>query len=135
MFKKYNYLHSYDNVKLLGFVDDLNLIKLYESADIMVLPTLFEGMPTVVLEAMSFGLPIIVTDVGATKVIVDNSNGKIIRPGSVADLISALTWFSGLDIYQRGRLSNSSIGKIKNSFNWKVVAKLHKELFQELCKF
>ncbi len=125
-------LKDADNVELLGFVNDSNLQELYERADIFVLPTLFEGMPTVVLEAMSFGLPIIVTDVGATKVIVDDSNGKVIRRGSVDDLCSALLWFSNLDADEKIRLKSSSIKKIIEKFNWEVVAGQHKELLRRL---
>jgi glycosyltransferase involved in cell wall biosynthesis len=132
LFNDFAFLEGTDNVELLGFVSDCDLQELYESADIFVLPTLFEGMPTVVLEAMSFGLPIIVTDVGATKVIVDDSNGKVIRRGSVDDLCSALLWFENLDADEKNRLKSSSIKKVTEKFNWQVVAVEHKKLFHRL---
>jgi glycosyltransferase involved in cell wall biosynthesis len=135
LYDKFLFLESFGNVELLGFVNDNDLIKLYQDADLFVLPTLFEGMPTVVLEAMSFGLPIIVTDVGATKIIVDDSNGKIINAGSVEELVNGLIWFSKLSIDERNKLSYSSMDKIRNRFNWQVVADEHKCLFRELCEY
>ena len=38
-------------------------------------------------------MPIIVSDVGATAVLVDNTNGKLLKAGSVTSLVEALTWF------------------------------------------
>jgi glycosyltransferase involved in cell wall biosynthesis len=76
------------NVAFLDKVSDDRLEELYASADALVLPTLFEGMPTVVLEAMARGIPVLVTDVGASKELVDDSNGQIIpkrAPEALAD--------------------------------------------------
>jgi len=117
------------NIELLGFVKDEDVNSLFEASDLFVFPTLYEGMPTVVLEAMSYGLPIIVSDVGATKVIVNHKNGKIIEAGSVESLVAALKWFCNLNEEKIIELSNSSILKVKQNYTWDIVAKMHKELF------
>lgn len=131
----YNYYcvrNVFANVELLGFVNDERLSVLYEANDLFVLPTLFEGMPTVVLEAMSFSLPVIVSDVGATRDIVDDNNGKLIRPGNVDDLVAALLWYLNLESDGKIQLSTFSRNKIIDFFTWEIVAGKHIELFKSI---
>jgi glycosyltransferase involved in cell wall biosynthesis len=60
--------------------------------DALVSPSLsFENGPTVALEAMAVGTPVIAARVGnLTEVIVDGVNGRLVTPGSVAELAAAL---------------------------------------------
>lgn len=134
LYEYYKQRNTADNVTLLGFVDDADIEKTYESADFFVFPTLFEGMPTVVLEAMCYGLPVIVSDVGATKVLVDYTNGIIIQPGSVNSLVSALEKFQEFDSLQLENMSKAAIQKVTEKFTWQVVAKAHLDLFVDLSK-
>jgi len=46
-------------VKLIGFVDDKDLVALYKEAEAFVFPSLLEGFGLTGLEAMSLGLPTI----------------------------------------------------------------------------
>ena len=131
----YNFYKSnnrHDNVQLTGFVPDGEIATLYKEHDLFLFPTLYEGMPTVVLEAMSFGLPIIVTDVGATRELVDDSNGKVISPNSVDELVESLKWFSELTFSHRKDLADSSLRKFRESFTWEKIAKRHHDLFKFL---
>jgi glycosyltransferase involved in cell wall biosynthesis len=125
---------KWNNVKMLGFVEEEDMPELFRSHHVFVLPTLFEGMPTVVLEAMSYGLAVIVSDVGATKIMVDDSNGKTIVPGSIDDLYEKLIWYLKLDEANRVSLGLNSMGKVQNQFTWAIVAKQYCELFSRLDK-
>ena len=125
--------NKYSNVKLPGFVPDQEIPELYRSHNLFVVPTLFEGMPTVVLEAMSYGLPVIVSDVGATAVLVDHNNGRVIAPGSVEELVNALKWFLSLSLKERKNLSDSSYQKFIKGFTWPVVAAQYNKLFKSLA--
>lgn len=118
------------NLKFYGGADDATLNKLYKESDAFILPTLFEGMPTVILEAMGYGLPIIVTDTGATKQMVDDSNGYIIEKKSVRSLKSAVIKFANLSMAERQKLSEASYNKLKNNFTWNIVARQHYDLFK-----
>src|SRR6185436_12668093 len=95
-----HFLNTYKetNIKFYGGADDETLFNLYKESDVFVLPTLFEGMPTVVLEAMAYGLPIIVTDTGATRQLVDDTNGFIVEKKSVESLKSAILKYAALHI-------------------------------------
>lgn len=132
LYEFYKNRQNSTNVSLLGFVRDEDIPRIYREADFFVFPTLFEGMPTVVLEAMSYGLPVIVSDVGATKVLVDDSNGKIIEPGSVASLVAALEWFLQTSVSEKAAMSRAAYGKVSKDFIWPKVAERHYQLFREL---
>lgn len=132
LYEHYLNRNALQNVKLLGFVKEEELSDLFRSNNLFVLPTLFEGMPTVVLEAMSHGLSIIVSDVGATKLMVDDSNGKLIQAGSINALVDALKWYSRLDFESRSKLSENSYVKVSENFTWEKIARDHVDLFRTL---
>lgn len=121
------------NVEFCGGVDDATLDRLYMEADVFVLPTLFEGMPTVVLEAMARGLPIIVTDVGATRELVDDTNGFIIDKGNPADLAGRLERMVSMSAVERRALGHASLERVHARFTWPRVAQAHMELFEKVA--
>lgn len=120
-------------VRFHGKVDDATLDALYSEADVFVLPTLFEGMPTVVLEAMCRGLPVLVTDVGATRELVDDSNGQIIPKRSPASIVAALDRLRKLSAEEFADLGASSIRKVRERFTWDRVADAHVEVFRKVA--
>jgi glycosyltransferase involved in cell wall biosynthesis len=132
LFGHYSSNAKYPNVNYLGFVADEMLGDLYKQNDLFVLPTLFEGMPTVVLEAMSHKMPIIVTDVGATKEMVDSSNGYLIEKNSVPALKKAILDFMKLGDEQKRSLADVSYRKLRKNFTWAIVAEKHMEMFRKI---
>jgi glycosyltransferase involved in cell wall biosynthesis len=121
------------SVRFHGKVDDAALDALYDAADVFVLPTLFEGMPTVVLEAMARGLPILVTDVGATRELVDESNGQIIAKNSPDSIVAALDRLHGMPDGDFAALGARSIRKVEERFTWDRVADAHVDLFRRVA--
>jgi glycosyltransferase involved in cell wall biosynthesis len=59
-----------EQVRLLGFVDDLTLAALYRDADLFVYPSSYEGFGLPVLEAMAAGVAVITTDTPALRELV-----------------------------------------------------------------
>lgn len=117
------------NVTFLDKVSDDQLEQLYERADALVLPTLFEGMPTVVLEAMARGIPALVTDVGASRELVDSSNGEIIPKRDPAGLADALARLDGMGPAGRRTLGEAGRRRALSRFTWERVAADHVKLF------
>ena len=67
------------------------LIEQYHLADIFCLPTRGDCLPMVLAEAGAASLPLISTDIAAIGELVrDGDTGRLIRPGSLEDLVSAL---------------------------------------------
>lgn len=130
LYEEYIQKYDYANVTFVGFADDATLAQQYRDNDLFVFPTLFEGMPTVVLEAMVTGMPIVVTDTGATRELVDSSNGYVVEVNNVRAIKWAIQSFYQLSSDQRMQLSNASYNKVKDQFTWKHVAQKHLELFE-----
>ena len=63
-----------DNVRLLGWQKDMNLI--WQAADAAILTSRNEGTPTALIEAMAAGLPFVSTDVGGVR---DLAAGECLR--------------------------------------------------------
>jgi glycosyltransferase involved in cell wall biosynthesis len=124
--------HAGPHVFFHGKASDTELDRLYRSSDVFVLPTLFEGMPTVVLEAMARQMPIIVTDVGATRELVDETNGFVIRKRNPSQLADTLVNFAGLPPMVRHSLGNRSLEKARERFNWPQIAAAHHKVFVDL---
>jgi glycosyltransferase involved in cell wall biosynthesis len=132
LFDEYSQSRNYSNVIFPGFVADEELAALYQAQDLFILPTLYEGMPTVVLEAMAQGLPVLVTDVGATRELVDESNGRIIPikdPRATAD---ALLGMAALPAAQRLAMGRASYERVLSRFTWEAVAAQHEALFRQI---
>jgi len=129
LFDKYLSEITAENVKLLGFVSDEELLELYRSSDVYVFPTLFEGMPTVVLEAMANYLPVIVSDTGATAELVDEKNGYLIQAGSVDALANTIVRYCKLSSKQKNEMSLHSYERVSQNFTWEHVASKHIKLF------
>jgi glycosyltransferase involved in cell wall biosynthesis len=125
--------HERPDVHFHGKASDEVLDGLYRSVDLFVLPTLFEGMPTVVLEAMARGLPIAVTDVGATRELVDDTNGFIIPKRDPGSLAATLRAFARLSAEQRRSLGAASLCKVRERFTWSAVAAAHVRLFERVA--
>jgi len=122
------------NVVFHGAVGDAALHQLYCDSDVFVLPTLFEGMPTVVLEAMARGLPVIVTDVGATRELVDDRNGFIIPKRAPPELADTLKRFASLPSTSRASLGAASLRKVRERFTWDQVAESHHHVVAALAE-
>lgn len=132
LYNEYIEKYKLEKVDFLGFVPDEQLEELYQQHHVFVLPTRFEGMPTVVLEAMSYGMPIVVTDVGATRELVDDSNGYIIPQNAPEAIVNTLTAFADLSLEKKKSLSINSIEKVRQAFTWSQVAKRHEAIFEKM---
>ncbi|MDO8509658.1 MAG: glycosyltransferase family 1 protein [bacterium] len=55
------------DIKVLGWVDSIDLSKLLHSAKMLVFPSLYEGFGLPILEAMASGVPIVAGDIPALK--------------------------------------------------------------------
>jgi glycosyltransferase involved in cell wall biosynthesis len=126
-------LNRRSSVRFHGKVSDASLEDLYASADALVLPTLFEGMPTVVLEAMARGLPVLVTDVGASRELVDSENGEIIPKRDPRSLADALERLRDIGAAGRHALGENGLQRVKSRFQWQQVADGHARLFEEVA--
>lgn len=76
-------------VKMLGFVDDADVSKLYSLALALVHPSKMEGFGLTGLEAMSLGLPVISSNASCLPEVYGDA-AIFFDPDSVTDLVSCL---------------------------------------------
>ncbi|MEF3313265.1 glycosyltransferase family 1 protein [Paenibacillus sp. GYB004] len=112
--------HSLENdVIFLGFVDDEDLVHLYNGATVFVLPSIYEGFGIPLLEAMQCGTPVIGSDVSSIPEVIGDA-GELVPPFDYEG------WAEKLHLF----LTNSSLRKhysrlaLKRSrdFSWNKVA-------------
>lgn len=80
-----------DSVKLLGWCGSAEVAAELAQSRALVLPSLAEGLPVVIMEALAAGRPVITTAIAGIPELVRPDNGWIVAPGSVDELVSAIT--------------------------------------------
>jgi glycosyltransferase involved in cell wall biosynthesis len=94
-------------VVLAGEADDAAIAAQYDRADLFVLPALYEGYGMAVAEALARGLPVVSTATGAIPELVNDDAGRVVPPGDVRALRSALSDVLG-DEGLRARLAEGA---------------------------
>ena len=81
--------HLTTKVVFTGYLNEDDILQLYNSADIFVFPSLYEGFGLPVLEAMSCGLPVIASKVSSIPEIAGNA-AILIDPNNSEELAAAI---------------------------------------------
>ena len=109
-------------VNVIGRVDSASSLRnIYDEHDVLVCPSVSEGMPNVILEAMARGLAVICTDVGASSILVDASNGWLIEPRNKSALRDALNL--AIQETDLSVLGMNGLNRVKTDFNWQNIAR------------
>ena len=116
-----------------GFIDDEELIGLYQLADVCVFPSLYEPFGIVVLEAMAAGCPVIVSSIGGMQEVVDNDvNGCKVPPGDIEALKSAILRVTSDDNFRKW-LSENAKRKVRD-YDWKNISERTIEIYKEVLE-
>jgi glycosyltransferase involved in cell wall biosynthesis len=116
-------------VRLLGRVDDAELLDVYRAADVAVVPTVaFEGFGLVVLEAAACGTPSIVSDLdGLREATSGLDRSLLVAPGDGEALRERLARAATGGLPDRDRTRRHAEG-----FSWPAVAERHRALYGRL---
>lgn len=119
-----------DNVKMLGYVSDDELAKLYASCLCFVFPSLYEGFGYPALEAMALGAPTALSDTSSLREI-GKGVSQFFDPMNLDSITRALTRLID-DSKLRLRLSTSGTRRAAE-FTWKrylsnLTAELEKRI-------
>lgn len=114
-----------DRVYLPGFVDDEQLMTMYQNALLSVYPSLYEGFGLPPLESMTFGCPVIVSDIPALKEVTQDA-GLYVDPYSIDDITEKINLLlKDKELQQTLRLKG--LEQIKK-YSWEKSAKQVLEL-------
>jgi glycosyltransferase involved in cell wall biosynthesis len=111
---------THDEVKFTGYIDDDQLLTLYNCASLLIFPSWHEGFGLPALEAMSCGLPVIASNTGSLPEVVGLEDA-LFDPFSVDSISERLTQaLQNTDF--RAFLSDHGVVQAKK-FNWDLTAK------------
>ena len=85
---------GYENIKVLGWVSEEELIELYGNCIATVFASHYEDFGMVAVESMASGKPAIApNDMGFTESVIDKKTGLLINP-TVENIIKAVEWMT-----------------------------------------
>lgn len=113
-------------VKLLGFVSDEELVRLYSQAQVFVYPSLYEGFGLPVLEAMACGCPVVTSGVSGLPE-VGGQAAIYVDPASINSITQGIK--TALD--QSGRLRRLSLDQAKR-FSWEKTARETLKIYEKV---
>ncbi len=119
-----------DRITFTGQVRDV--LPYLQAFDLGCLVSGSEGFSNSIIEKMSTGLPMIVSDVGGNaEAVVHGSNGFVIPPNNVEDLVEALVY-----LYEhpekRKEMGAFSAQRVKEVFTLDGMVKAYEELYESL---
>lgn len=111
---------KHDRVTYRGYVSEEEKRDVLRDGTIYVLPSYAEGLPIAILEAMAAGNAIVSTTVGAIPEVIDDDNGRLVRPGDVTGLKTALAELStSPDEVKKMAETNREL--VEYRYSWGVV--------------
>jgi len=107
-------------VKLVGFVDDKDLVALYKKAEAFVFPSLLEGFGLTGLEAMSVGLPVISSSASCLPEVYGQA-AVYFDPLNINEMVGKIVEVISDDKIKKS-LADSGLKKAKE-YSWQKMAK------------
>ncbi len=118
-----------ERVRMLGYVDDPTLARLYRDCTAFVFPSLVEGFGLVLLEAMAHGAPVIAAHATAVPEVVGDA-ALLLPPGDTAALGGAMEALLHDDAL-RHALIRKGHGRVAR-FTWRNTATRTLAVYREL---
>jgi len=118
-----------DRIRFLGFVDDNELLQIYNACDVFVFPSFYEGFGLPALEAMACGRAVVCSDASALPEVVDGA-AILFDPYSVDEMTRAIADVL-LENELRARLERLGLQRAAH-FSWQKTAEQTLEVFQSV---
>lgn len=118
-----------NDITIAGYVDNLELERLYDRASIFAFPSLDEGFGIPVLEAMGRGVPVLTSNTSALREVAGDS-AILVDPTSTDQIAAALNCLI-VDGTLRMRLSEKG-RQHASAYTWDGAASLTWDVYREL---
>jgi glycosyltransferase involved in cell wall biosynthesis len=118
----------------VGHVRPAEVPALIASMDVLVHPSLWEGLPRAAVQALLVGRPVVAFDCdGAREIVTEGVTGRLVAPGSVSGLRSAIEGL--LSLPDRGRsLGEEGRRRIGASYDWRAEGEKLDRLYRRLLE-
>lgn len=93
-----------DSYRRYGFVEEDELIDLFDRCGLMVFPALSGAFPVATLEGLRAGLPVIVTSVVGTVTCIRPVSSRLSREPTPASIASGIDWYYACSTAEREEL-------------------------------
>lgn len=127
-FKKTKY---HDRIHFMDFIDDQELVYLYQGASLFCYPSLYEGFGLPVLEAMACGTPVITSNISSLPEVGGDA-AKYIDPNNVEDISKKITQILTNQNVLKA-MSKKSLGQAKQ-FSWEKCARETYQVYKKVFK-
>jgi glycosyltransferase involved in cell wall biosynthesis len=107
------------NIRLVGYVDEIDKRALYTLSNLFVYPSYYEGFGLPPLEAMACGTPVI-AGANSSQLEVLGSAGLLVDPHNVEDIAQAIDVMLSDDSLREKMIDNGLLQSSK--FNWQEAA-------------
>ncbi len=119
--KEIDYLGISRQVRILGQIQNSEMIPLYAVSDIVILPSLMEATSIAGLEAMACGIPVIGTEVGGIPFIVENEKtGYLVKQRNFQQIADKVL-FLLRDSVLRKEMGVAARMVVEKKFTWNVL--------------
>jgi colanic acid/amylovoran biosynthesis glycosyltransferase len=123
-----------ENVQLLGSLNQVDILKIFDESDILLAPSIQEGCSNVVLEAQSRGLYCVVSDAeGMNEVIENNVTGKICDAWNENEWLSGIEEYCDLEYESRKKKALYGVNRIADKFSRSNQISEWNEYFKVIC--
>lgn len=119
-----------DRIKILGYVNDNDLVQLYRQATCLVYPSLYEGFGLPILEAISLGCPVITSNISSMPEVGGDAV-LYVNPKSIEEIKSSMVRVTESEDLRK-ELIQKGLEQAKK-FSWKKCAKETKEMYEKAC--
>lgn len=115
------------------FVEDAEIPAIFRRADLVVLPYLDAEHSGVLYTGLAFGKPLLLSAVGGFPEVAETGAARLVPPGDVEALASALTELVGDDA-SRAELAAAASRAAAGPFSWDAAACRTLDLYRELIE-
>ena len=126
----HNKAKEIDDIHMLGFVSESDLVELIQGADCLVNPSLHEGFGLPMLESMACRTPVITSNVFSPPEIVKDG-GLCVDPYSIDEISIAMIDLAKNPNMQEDLAKNGL--KRSHDFSWEITAKKLLDLIHTFC--
>jgi glycosyltransferase involved in cell wall biosynthesis len=125
-------IDSYNRIQFLGFIPDLERVKLMMSSDILVIPSVYEPFGIVALEGMAAGIPVIVSKIGGLSEIVQHDiSGVHVYPRDRNSIAWGIDKVLSNNEYRLLLIKNAK-KRVRDIYSWKAISKRTIDLYKSI---